>query len=364
MANEAEIINNPDSTPGAVSTGYQAQNTRFISQATGLDLSVVTGGTGDCTLLISGPVDVNGTLYTINSNVTFTLATAGTYYIHLAGSGANLTPTIGTIAANPHTFDADKNARYTDTGSYRVLNWIVYYNGTTAYAHRIITPESTKTEIGDLDTFEETWITGSGTWTAPRSKYYTIYVTGGGERGGDGGTGAYAGYYAPGRGSYGGRAGSTGIKRIWIDAGDVWTATISTNTVFTDGVTTLQANGSAGAVYGCDVSIIGGSGGYGGNGGAGTTAGAPPGSTDSHGENGESGGASFYGSGGNGGLGGLATSLYYNAGGNAGGAAYCYGAGGGCGGGGGFCNSTGGNPTPSSGGSGGSGKAGVIRIIG
>ena len=150
MANEAEIINNPDSTPGAVSTGYQAQNTNMVAVRVGCDNTVVEGGTGDCTLKLSGPVDVNGTLYTINTDVTFTLTAAGTYYIHLNGSGTNLSPTIGTITANPHTFDPDKNARYTDVGSYRLLNWIIYYDGTTARAHRIITPENEKTEIGAL----------------------------------------------------------------------------------------------------------------------------------------------------------------------------------------------------------------------
>lgn len=360
MANEAEIINNPDSTPGAVSTGYQAQNTRMVAASVGCDNTVVEGGTGECVLKLSGPVDVNGTLYTINTDVTFTLTTAGAYYIHLSGSGANLTPTIGRVATYAHTFDPDKNARYTDTGSYRVLNWIIHYDGTTAYAHRIITPENAKTEIGDLDTFEETWITGSGSWTAPRSKYYTMYLTGSGGSGGSGGCGANYNDGGNSVGSYGGAAGSTGIKRIWVAAGTIWTATISTNTVFTDSVTTLQANGSAGAVSGCDVSITGGSGGYGGTGGV--CAAGSDGPSNSVGCSGSSGGASFYGSGGNGGVGGARSSFYVTAAGGNGGAASCYGGGGGCGGGGG--GTTDSSATTSSGGSGGSGKAGCIRIIG
>ena len=51
----------------------------------------------------------------------------------------------------------------------------------------------------------------------------------------------------------GGAAGATGIKRIWIEAGDVWTAAFSSvytgYTTFTDGVTTLSArNGGNGVV--------------------------------------------------------------------------------------------------------------------
>ena len=52
MANEAEIINNPDSTPGAVSTGYQAQNTNLVSQRTGIDKTYVSGGVGTVTVEI------------------------------------------------------------------------------------------------------------------------------------------------------------------------------------------------------------------------------------------------------------------------------------------------------------------------
>lgn len=249
MANEAEIINNPDSTPGAVSTGYQLQNTNMVAARVGEDKTVVEGGTGECKLLISGPVDVDGTQYTINSDVTFTLTTAGAYYIHLSGTGDNLTPTIGLATTYPHTFDADKNARYTDTGSYRVLNWIVYYDGTTARAHRIITPENTKIKIEDLDTFEETWITGNGNWTAPRSKYYTIWMTG---KGGNA--------IASGSNKGSGGASGTGQKRIWIDAGDIWTATFSTseggNLSFTNGITTLTIANASNKIGGSSSSGI------------------------------------------------------------------------------------------------------------
>jgi len=210
MANEAQIINNPDSTPGAVSTGYQLQNTGMVSQRVGIDKTVVEGGTGECVLKISGPVDVNGVMYTIQSEVTFTLTTAGKYFIHLATGGTGtLTPTIGTGA---NTFDDDKNARYTDTGTFRVLNWVIYYDGTTAYVHRLITPESTKTNLYDLDEPEETYISTTATaWTAKRSKYYKIILVA-------------QGY------------------RIFINSGDIWTFITDGSGIltFSDGVTTLS----------------------------------------------------------------------------------------------------------------------------
>ena len=95
MANEFEIIENPTSTPEAVSTGYQRQNTNLVSQRAGLDLSVVEGGAGQVTVKISGPVDVNGVLYTCKSDtVLIPGAGAGVYYVYLSGSGDNLTLTL------------------------------------------------------------------------------------------------------------------------------------------------------------------------------------------------------------------------------------------------------------------------------
>ena len=251
MANEAEIINNPDSTPGAVSTGYQLQNTNLVAQRTGIDKTYVSGGVGTVTVEISGPVDVNGVLYDIKSQTVLTPPSAGRYYITLQGAGPQyLTPTLGISAG---TFDPLKNARY-DASNYRVLNWVIYFDGTDCYANRLLTPESEHTEIEDLDTPEETWITSNGNWIAPRSKYYTIYITGCGGNGVLGGT--------PGTW---GVAGSTGIKRIWIDAGDVWTAAFTTGasaTTFTDGTTTLSAGNQGGAVSGCDIILQGGGGHY------------------------------------------------------------------------------------------------------
>lgn len=234
MANEAEIINNPDSTPGAVSTGYQLQNTNLVSQRTGIDKTYVSGGVGTATVEISGPVDVNGVLYDIKSQTVLTPPSAGRYYITLQGAGPQyLTPTLGTSAG---TFDPLKNARY-DASNYRVLNWVIYFDGTNCYANRLLTPETENNYLPDINEPEETWITTTSNWIAPRSKYYTIYVTG---RGGD------SSYVPVGTNweHLPGSGGLTGIKRIWIDAGDVWTATMNTGsgayTTFSNGVDTIS----------------------------------------------------------------------------------------------------------------------------
>lgn len=130
MANEAQIIFNPTSTPEAVSTGYQRQNVRAESSTNGIDRTYVEGTTGGVILRVSGPIDVNGVLYSIGTEITFPLTTVGDYIIYLQGSGDNLSPTIALQSAVPSTYDPSKNAFYTDTGNYRVLEWVIYYDGT------------------------------------------------------------------------------------------------------------------------------------------------------------------------------------------------------------------------------------------
>jgi hypothetical protein len=131
MADEASIIANPTSTPAAVSTGYQAQNTRFIAQANGLDCSVVEGGVGQVTVKISGPVDVNGVLYAITVDKILAIGGgAGRYVIYLDGAGNTLTPTLEAVNVIG-TFDPSKNARYT-AGGKRILNWVIFYDDAIA----------------------------------------------------------------------------------------------------------------------------------------------------------------------------------------------------------------------------------------
>lgn len=141
MANEAQLLTINaagtswvDVVPGAVSTGYQAQNTNIEAGRVGVDATHVTASGGDAILQISGPVDVNGLAYKITSAVTLTPGSDGTWYIKLAaGTGGNLTPT---LQAGTGTWDAGKNALY-DSGE-RVLNWRVVRSGGAVAVNRII----------------------------------------------------------------------------------------------------------------------------------------------------------------------------------------------------------------------------------
>lgn len=203
MANEASILSNPTSIPEAVSTGYQRQNTNMIAARVGMDETVVVGGAGKCTLKVSGPVDVNGVLYTIDSEVEFALSIAGEYIIYLEDSIAgHLTPK---ITSQPGLFVADKNAHYTTDG-YRILNWLIQYNGTNAIAYKI-----------GRDRFE-TVITASGQWRCMFSQPYEIVMCG---KGGNGGGAVNQTYGGSGGGAL------TGYKKLYIEASDTWTAVFS-----------------------------------------------------------------------------------------------------------------------------------------
>ena len=340
MANEAEIINNPDSTPGAVSTGYQLQNTNLVSQRTGVDKTYVSGGAGTVTVEISGPVDVNGVLYNVKSQTVLTPPSAGRYYITLQGAGPQyLTPTLGTSAG---TFDPLKNARY-DASNYRVLNWVIYFDGTDCYANRLLTPENEHTEIEDLDAPEEEWITVNSNWIAPRSKYYMIEIIAAGAPGALGASGN-AVTTIGGTGGSGGGGGGFGKKRIFINAGDVWTGTFGTsNTTFTDGTNSIIIGNGSNASSGYDFLAAGASG----------SAGAA-GTLETGGAGGSGGkGIIYNGAGGGGGGGG------FRAPGTNGGGGTIYGGGGGGGGGGGTFSGA-----SWIGGSGGTGGGGFIHIIG
>lgn len=225
MANEAEIINNPDSTPGAVSTGYQAQNTNLVSQRTGIDKTYVSGGVGTVTVEISGPVDVNGVLYDIKSQTVLTPTSAGRYYITLQGAGPQyLTPTLSEVTAGYAYWSALKNAYYTVGDEYRVLDWLVDFDGTDCRVYR------------RGESRPEIMVLSSGIFVAPWSQFYSIEMCG---RGGNGGSGSNSGilYSAGG----GGGSGSWGIlENVFLSIGHSLTASFSSssggNITFADGI--------------------------------------------------------------------------------------------------------------------------------
>lgn len=249
MANEFTIINNPDSTPGLVSSGYQRQNTRASAASNGQDRSVLTvTDTDEVTISVSGGVDVSGTLYACASPAVFSGITAGRYFVSLVGTGSTLTPTIGTDAG---VFDAARNGRYTSVGDYRVLDWLIVME---SYGSQKLTVLKV-TNAGALAAHNEPLLlykqeisaAGSNTWTAPRSQVYTFELQ---ACGGDGGTGDDSGsprYWGAG-------GGGGGYVRLseFVEAGTVLTLTKSVtdganNTLTGSGFSTMTAqNGGTG----------------------------------------------------------------------------------------------------------------------
>ena len=148
MSDEFEISENPDNVPGAVSTGYQRQNTNSEISRNGLDLSSITLGpsSNEITIDVSGGVDVNGVLYSCKTSTTITIP-PGLWYIKLtAGSTVNtLTP----VLSGSGTWDSTKNGRY-DSGE-RVLNWRIEtdLSGNIIIA-RIAEPSFNGSQVGDI----------------------------------------------------------------------------------------------------------------------------------------------------------------------------------------------------------------------
>lgn len=256
MANELEIINNPTSTPAAVSTGYQAQNTRMLAASNGIDntyVEVIDAST--VRLAKSGAVDISGTLYAVGEAEDFTVSSAGRYYIYLADGydAAHKTPTLGTDAG---TFDAELNARYLATGE-RVLNWVIVKSQYGAESLQVMRMVGADNTLGFTEQdcikgmlLKRVQITNAGTetFTAPRSQVYNFELQ---AKGGDGGDRYKIGsttYYCGGGGGGGG-----GYVRasIFLEAGTVITLTKSvssgrTNSVTGTGITISAVNGSNG----------------------------------------------------------------------------------------------------------------------
>lgn len=224
MANEAEIISNPTSVPSAVSESYARQNTRAYAATNGMDSTyMAVTGAKSVALYPSGPVDVNGTLYAVKSQVNFTVNMPGAHYIHLVGTGDKLTPTLSTDAG---TWSAVKNARYNSNGE-RVLNWVIGYGSNGGLRLQPLVEGGLGYNTFNDEPFITESFTLGTTWEAPVSKYYTIEIQ---ARGGDGGNGT-AGSVGTSRDHARGGDGGGGCfvrKRIFIPAGTVVTMTKST----------------------------------------------------------------------------------------------------------------------------------------
>ena len=138
MANELEILTENaasdgwvDSTPGAASTGYQAQNTAIQAHSVGEDKTYVYVSGSSVVVATGGLVDIDGSPFKITSDVTLTPASAGTWYIRVVPGADSLQKSLE-LTSDPGTWNAVKNGLYDGDGR-RVLNWVVErYAGKTS----------------------------------------------------------------------------------------------------------------------------------------------------------------------------------------------------------------------------------------
>ena len=117
-----EILPNPDNVPGAVTTGYQRQNTNFFAIQTGIDTTEpYDNSQGTITIPLGGIVEVNGSLYKITSDITLTKPNINTAYWIAIKTNTDGTA-VARLVTRPGNWDSAKKACYT-TDNERVLNW-------------------------------------------------------------------------------------------------------------------------------------------------------------------------------------------------------------------------------------------------
>lgn len=130
MANELELVSDNaaadgwvDSSPGAISTGYQSQNTAIQALFNGFDNSAISLNGLNADLAISGIIDDSGLPFVIKTAFSLVLPTTGDNHFLKVTAGASAIERNIVFTTSRGTFDASKNAFYSGTGE-RVLNWI------------------------------------------------------------------------------------------------------------------------------------------------------------------------------------------------------------------------------------------------
>lgn len=119
-----------DGVPGAVSTGYQAQNTALQALFNGLDNSSVRISGGNVIIDPSGIIDDSGLPFVVSSAITLALPTTGAaaWYLKVVAGSTPVERSIEWTDARG-TYEPAKNGFYSSGGE-RVLNWVYdWYSG-------------------------------------------------------------------------------------------------------------------------------------------------------------------------------------------------------------------------------------------
>jgi hypothetical protein len=122
MANEFQLLPNPDNIPGAVPSGYQRQNINLFSLQTGLDTTEPYDNGSVITTPEGGIIEVNGALFKLTNSFSVSKPSSTTaYWIAVADNGDG-TATIS-LTPRPGVWNPAKKGSYLSNGA-RTLNWV------------------------------------------------------------------------------------------------------------------------------------------------------------------------------------------------------------------------------------------------
>jgi hypothetical protein len=121
--NELQQLPNPDNVPGAVTTGYQRQNTNIFAIQTGIDTTEpFDNNNGIITIPAGGILDVNGVLYKIVSEINLTKSNRNTAYWIAISDNEDGSADME-LVTRPGIWNSEKQSCYTADGR-RTLNWV------------------------------------------------------------------------------------------------------------------------------------------------------------------------------------------------------------------------------------------------
>jgi hypothetical protein len=186
MANELSLLPNPDNVPGAVSTGYQRQNTNIFAIQTGLDTTDPFDNGTAITIPVGGLVEINGSIFKVIADVSLSKPSPDSaYWVAVTANGTSTASF--SLVTRPGVWNSSKQGYYLTNGA-RTLNWC-----------------SLGTLSGSLPsaTYSKT-TKGIATTSLPKGWYYFLVRSGNG--GAPGGAGGNASDNTPGTGGAGGNA--------------------------------------------------------------------------------------------------------------------------------------------------------------
>ena len=196
-----------DFNPGAVSTGYHAQNVALQAGWVGRDDSFLIAGTNKVVLKPSGIVDDFGVPFMAKKDLNIAIPAANdTYWLYLEPSADNLRREVTATTKNPVWLPGDNCYVVSNANGRqcRVLNWLVVRRASGISVMRLNQINAPQTEW---------FFSEDDTWRCPvTGRYLVLRVSGSGEGGSGGGGGGGKSW----RNGAGGNGGSGGPLRISV----------------------------------------------------------------------------------------------------------------------------------------------------